>query len=125
MGAQRKVRTETLIGPALDWAVAIALGEKPLVGSFGPLLGKAVAAPCNKFGRRFQPSEFWAQGGPIIEKERVELLISAPGWPFEWRAYCRNPAIFYGKGPAPLIAAMRCFVASRLGNEVDIPEELQ
>ena len=30
-----------------------------------------------------------------------------------------------GEGPTPLIAAMRCFVASRLGDEVDVPEELQ
>jgi len=28
------------------------------------------------------------------------------------------------RGPAPLIAAMRCYVASKLGNEIDIPEEL-
>lgn len=27
-------------------------------------------------------------------------------------------------GPTPLIAAMRCFVASKLGDEVEIPEEL-
>jgi hypothetical protein len=27
-------------------------------------------------------------------------------------------------GPTPLIAAMRCYVASKLGDEVDIPEEL-
>lgn len=27
-------------------------------------------------------------------------------------------------GPTPLIAAMRCYVASKLGDEVEIPEEL-
>ena len=27
-------------------------------------------------------------------------------------------------GPTPLIAAMRCFVASKLGDEVDVPDEL-
>ena len=27
-------------------------------------------------------------------------------------------------GPTPLIAAMRCYVASKLGDEVDVPEEL-
>ena len=27
-------------------------------------------------------------------------------------------------GPTPLIAAMRCYVASKLGDDVDIPEEL-
>ena len=27
-------------------------------------------------------------------------------------------------GPTPLIAAMRCYVSGKLGDEVDIPEEL-
>lgn len=27
-------------------------------------------------------------------------------------------------GPTPLIAAMRCYVASKMGNEIEIPEEL-
>ena len=27
-------------------------------------------------------------------------------------------------GPTPLIAAMRCYVASKLGDEVDVPDEL-
>jgi len=27
-------------------------------------------------------------------------------------------------GPTPLIAAMRCYVASRLGDTVEIPEEI-
>jgi hypothetical protein len=28
-------------------------------------------------------------------------------------------------GPTPLIAAMRCYVASKIGLEVEIPEELK
>ena len=28
-------------------------------------------------------------------------------------------------GPTPLIAAMRCYVASKLGDEVEVPVELQ
>jgi hypothetical protein len=27
-------------------------------------------------------------------------------------------------GPTPLIAAMRCYVASKLGDEVEVPDEL-
>lgn len=30
----------------------------------------------------------------------------------------------YYSGPTPLIAAMRCYVASNLGEEVEIPEEV-
>jgi hypothetical protein len=31
---------------------------------------------------------------------------------------------FEEEGPTPLIAAMRCYVASKLGDYIDIPEEL-
>jgi hypothetical protein len=34
-------------------------------------------------------------------------------------------SIAHEYGPTPLIAAMRCYVASRLGDEVDVPEELK
>lgn len=30
----------------------------------------------------------------------------------------------YWQGPTTLIAAMRCYVASKLGDEVEVPEEL-
>jgi hypothetical protein len=30
-----------------------------------------------------------------------------------------------GVGPTPLVAAMRCYCASKLGDEVDVPEELK
>ena len=69
----------------------------------------------------------WAQGGPIIEREEIQTFVAnaidgkwcakprdSEYWDFDDAAY----------GPTPLIAAMRCFVASRLGDEVDIPEEL-
>ena len=63
----------------------------------------------------------WDQCGPIIEREWIELGAYHDQW----------LAVFHGEdcsidqdGPTPLIAAMRCFVASRLGDEVDIPEEL-
>ena len=29
-----------------------------------------------------------------------------------------------GAGPTPLIAAMRCFCCSKLGDEVEVPDEL-
>jgi hypothetical protein len=34
-----------------------------------------------------------------------------------------NPPEF-STGDTPLVAVMRCYVASKLGSEVDIPEEL-
>lgn len=70
---------------------------------------------------RCKPSTDWSQGGPIIEREKIGV------WPSEsisgqWGARMLNTYIMYG--PTPLIAAMRCFVASKLGDEVEVPDEL-
>lgn len=71
----------------------------------------------------------WAQVGPLIDQEKITIRINAlvPGLP--WVAFidfggsnCNIKA--RQSGPTALIAACRCFVASRLGDTVDIPEEL-
>ena len=62
----------------------------------------------------------WAQGGPIIERDKI--TIEYTGDPDTWCANIRADEEVYG--PTPLIAAMRAFVASKLGNEVEIPEGL-
>jgi hypothetical protein len=65
----------------------------------------------------------WEQGGPIIERELIEIY---PLCNVEWGARKVNDEgdlmRFYGD--TPLIAAMRCYVASKLGDEVEIPTEL-
>lgn len=58
----------------------------------------------------------WAQGGPIIEKSEMQLQLVKVSVPY-WRAH-----IFYDKpvrGPTQLVAAMRAYVASKFGDEVD------
>jgi hypothetical protein len=74
----------------------------------------------------YQYSTGWAQGGPIIEREMFVLWPIA-GYVDEKRKWSCRPS-GYGKtqhGPTPLIAAMRCYVASKLGDEVEVPEELK
>jgi len=61
----------------------------------------------------------WAHGGPIIEQERMELEHDG----FVWWARIRADEDF--SGHTPLVAAMRCFVASRMGDAIEVPEELQ
>lgn len=60
----------------------------------------------------------WAHGGPIIEEEGIGLhLWSSEEWigdMGDWEA----------RDPTPLVAAMRCYVASKLGDEVDVSDEL-
>lgn len=68
-------------------------------------------------------SSNWAQGGPIIEQEKICLWSEG----YDWEAKIQ---IGVGEwvetwGPTPLIAAMRCYVARKLGDEVEIPEELE
>lgn len=66
----------------------------------------------------FQPSLDWSQGGPIIERENIELKPTYAGW----TAFLGNT--LFANASTPLIAAMRCYVASKLGDTVEVPDEL-
>lgn len=101
------MKTSELTGAALDWAVAKAIGAY-----------KPVSVPAY--------STDWAQGGPIIEREWLHVTP----WPNEsdedmrWQCRQHDSIDCVSFGPTPLIAAMRCYVASKLGAEVGVPEEL-
>jgi hypothetical protein len=108
------MKTSELIGPALDWVVA-TITKAGIVSLNGTYI-------INTEGKRYSPSTDWAQGGPIIERERIATVYRAGEY---WLSYTFDGAEFEGIGPTPLIAAMRCFVSSKLGGEVEIPEELK
>lgn len=88
--------------------------------------------PSNAMSRHYDytfwsPSTDWAQGGPIIEREGMGLRY----YGFDKEPYFVAtsehkyfPKKFGALGSTPLIAAMRCFVASKLGDEVDVPQAL-
>ena len=63
----------------------------------------------------------WGFCGPIIEREIIELNYTNQA---EWRAQCWT-VVATAYGPTPLIAAMRCYCCAKLGNEIEIPQELQ
>lgn len=114
----KTVKTSELTGAALDWAVAkcegIGLGPRGFVVYYHE------GEPS-----MWYPSTNWAQGGPIIEREGINLFlrkgaVARAGKP--WLAY--NYDQLEAEGPTPLVAAMRCYVASKLGDEVEVPEEL-
>lgn len=131
-----KINTSELIRPALDWAAARALGYAPKAfterdcgqGAIRPL-SKWCGIDVTPSGHTiWSPSTNWAQGGPIIEREKFDVVYQAGGRGDEWTAFANDTdeggnSIECG-GPTPLIAAMRCFVASKLGDEVDVPQEL-
>lgn len=102
------MKTNELSGAALDWAVAKAGGTTNIDFVWELMKGK------------FNPSTNWAQGGKIIERERIELRDARGDG---WAADDNLRATQYGE--TPLVAAMRCYVASKLGDNIEIPEELK
>ena len=112
------MNTYELTGIALDWAVTSI--EEPDALKYGVehwLDKRRHETRDGFFVHRY--STVWAQGGEIIERElmRVQPFMN------KWLAYIdHTPA--HAEGKTPLIAAMRCYVESKLGSEVDIPEEL-
>ena len=116
-----RVKTNELTGAALDWAVAEASGT-PIYRSWKTL------TRMDMDGQHYwQPSIDWSQGGPIIEREGINLdnYAKNPKWSAWTPAPDRESGEAQAYGPTPLIAAMRCYVASKLGDEVEIPEELK
>ncbi len=111
------MKTNELTGLALDWAVAKC--ELPDGWPSAEIvLGDATDYSTN-----------WAQGGPLIEREEIGIKRNSPC--SDGRQWEASPSITakgaggkWGYGPTPLIAAMRCYVASKLGDDIDIPEEL-
>lgn len=70
----------------------------------------------------WHPSTDWVQGGPIIEREEIEIRTTHTGG---WMANRARTKGDFEVGPTPLIAAMRCYVASKLGDEVEVPANVK
>ncbi len=104
------MKTSELTGAALDWAVTKCEGfDHEVTSSEWGMWGWATD---------------WAQGGPIIEREAITGSLGSPVVGLEWMA-CDRGSTHIQHGPTYLIAAMRCYVASKLGDEIEIPEELK
>ena len=111
------MKTINLTGDALDWAVDKSLNLNTPYNSWG------------QTGKVPLYSTDWSQGGPIIEREGIAIMHIADRQPSQkWEAGEEGETAqeFWGLvcGPTPLIAAMRCYVASKLGDDVEIPEAL-
>lgn len=110
-----KVKTSELEGSALDWAVAKCEGFE-CSNDMGLIVVEEYE------DEYFSPSMKWSQGGWIIEREEIGLTYSG-SMPC-WYATSQHGKRFLRLGNTPLIAAMRCYVASKLGDTVKIPKEL-
>ena len=113
-----KIKTSELDGTQLDWAVAKCEGY---VDNCNSWLYEATLSEVED--GHYKPSMKWEQAGPIIEREKISVSHSIEG---DWVGYYTIDFDMQSvsRGPTPLVAAMRCYVASKLGDTVDIPEEL-
>ena len=94
------MKTSELTGNALDRAVAECEGQPSWVMGF---------------------STEWEKGGPIIEREGISIVLDDDIDAYSWTATCiKPPYVLAEQGSTPLIAAMRCYVSSKLGEEVEI-----
>ena len=104
------MKTSELTDHALNWAVQEAVLASMGIPDYN--------------GRHmddgYNPSTDWAQGGPIIEREEIEITLGSPD---KWVASIGGEKEIE-TGPTPLIAAMRCYVASKLGEEVEVPKDI-
>jgi hypothetical protein len=126
------MKTSELTGAALDWAVATCLGHKKYIN-----YGAYIRVPYSNDSSHtisFCPTTDWGLGGPIIEREGITVSRTdqkSYKGQMPWVAYLIEHLFEdeyeheYQHGPTPLIAAMRCYVASKLGDDIDIPKELR
>lgn len=124
-----KIKTADASGAVLDWLVAKCEQIAPLISGAGKYQKICYVPKGKRSYYHYTPSTNWKQGGPIVERKEIGVKRNAPcSAGREWEA---TPSILakgaggrWGYGPTPLVAAMRCSVASQMGEEVDVPEEL-
>ena len=113
------VKTSELSGAALDWAVLESQEPKNPHNVNLVLEGD--------FDGPYQYSTDWALAGPIIEREGIVFVLREQGWVAAREFWYLQDAAdndLLSTGPTPLIAAMRAYVQSAMGDEADVPEEL-
>lgn len=139
-----KLKTDNLMHVALDWAVAEASRQDyPWMKTYLSKSGRLMTANYGEFDPRkgvpfYQPSQNWNEGGYIIEREKIGFwfvhecvdedgkIERAEQWYAEY-AYTEETAdstYHFSTGPTPLIAAMRCYVLCKLGEEVTLPDDI-
>jgi hypothetical protein len=119
------VKTSELTGAALDWAVAKCEGKNGVLHGITHCI--VIASASGVYKGTWRPSTDWSQAGPIIERIKGFLLkhwlesnregqcqAEIHNYDGDWIAF----------GPTPLVAAMRCYVAIKFGDTVEIPDQL-
>lgn len=98
----------------LDWLVAKCEGHDVGFDAYGVMIERSRVT--DRFDPTTNPGWMW----PIIERERITTLACD----HDWEAQSRAAPLVAVEGPTALIAAARCYVVSKLGEEVEVPDEL-
>lgn len=119
-----KIKVSEATNVQLDWMVAKCEGynAEALVE-----LGKR--APGRESGWFLTPySTDWSQGGPLLSEKGISRTTDHSGlWIAYWTdGYTDGDAgkLWMQCDKSELVAGLRCFVASRLGDEVEVPDDL-
>lgn len=123
-----KGKTSELTGNALSYTLCMI--EMPHL-VWGKSIGihahsNQIVVPELKEPQCYSPFMDWAQGGLIMEREKILVGYDHDTDTCAAEMYIDDELemMAWGNGETYLIAAMRCFVASKLGDEVEIPKEL-
>ena len=116
-----KIKTSELSGAALDWAVAKAEDEVGI--DFCLKDDGSVFNVWTEECGSYRPSEDWEIAGPLIAGHAIGFVGHDSD---NWKAFSSPEDVTYqGVGPTHLVAACRLIVSAKLGNEIEVPEELQ
>ena len=123
-----KIKVSRATNIQIDWLVAKCKGtvKNMLCGHGDISYTPHLSAPSIR--EYWRPSENWAQGGPILTSEHISRTIDHSGL---WIAYWSDGYTEGDEGKkwmqcdrSELVAGLRCYVASELGEEVEVPDDL-
>lgn len=130
-----KYKTSELTGALLDAAVAKAAGmsfevvPQKVWGDGSGITIVSASPACMVNHDYFEPSISWADGGPIIERDRIALVGYGGTWDAAVSGFVATDFSISSESgsageaedaPTALVAAMRAFVGAKLGAEVDL-----
>lgn len=107
------MKASELEGAQLDQWVAKARGVETFTGDDGALY---YHPGHNLPPRKWNPSRYWSQGGPLLEEYRIDLNWDTEGTQ-EWSASCEPDILAHGK--SVLEAALRAVVTAKFGEELN------
>lgn len=122
-----KVKVSELVGVQLDLAVALALGASITRPQDAQICLNGEHMLCGEKNKRYSryvysPSTNWEQCGSLIEAFDLTLNRVTPANE-HWKSSPHN-SWSSGIDKNPMIAICRAVVATKIGDEVELPDDL-